>query len=74
MSLLDITALLLLTLSVLFGYINHKWLKMPHTIGIVVIGLFASATIVLVDWQFAGLNIGSTVRTALDSALIFMKR
>ncbi len=66
MSLLDITALLL-TLSVLFGYINHKWLKMPHTIGIVVIGLFASATIVLADWQFAGLDIGLTVRTALKS-------
>ncbi len=64
MSLLDITALLL-TLSVLFGYFNHKWLKMPHTIGIVVISLFASGSIVLADWFFSGLEIGQTVRTAL---------
>ena len=45
MTLLDIIALLL-TLSALFGYANHKWLKLPHTIGLVVIGLVASAVIV----------------------------
>ena len=66
MTLLDIIALLL-TLSVLFGYLNHQILKMPHTIGIVVIGLAASASIVLFDYLFAGLNIGATVRATLNS-------
>ncbi len=66
MTLLDIIALLL-TLSVLFGYLNHQILKMPHTIGIVVIGLAASASIVVADYSFAGLNIGPTVRATLNS-------
>lgn len=66
MTLLDIIALLL-TLSALFGYANHKWLKLPHTIGLVVIGLAASATIVLVDFLFSHLAIGDTVRGALNS-------
>jgi Na+:H+ antiporter len=66
MTLLDIIALLL-TLSALFGYANHKWLKLPHTIGLVVIGLAASATIVLADFMFTGLSIGDTVRGALNS-------
>ena len=66
MTLLDIAALLL-TLSALFGYANHKWLKLPHTIGLVVIGLLASATIVLADLVFSGLAIADTVRGALNS-------
>lgn len=66
MTLLDIIALLL-TLSALFGFANHKWLKLPHTIGLVVIGLAASATIVLADFLFAGLSIGDTVRGALNA-------
>ena len=66
MTLLDIIALLL-TLSALFGYANHRWLKLPHTIGLVVIGLVASATIVLADFLFTGLSMGDTVRGALNS-------
>lgn len=66
MTLLDISALLL-TLSAMFGYVNHKWLKLPHTIGLVVIGLAASAVIVLVDVLIPTLAIGDTVRGALNS-------
>ncbi len=66
MTLLDIIALLL-TLSALFGFANHKWLKLPHTIGLVVIALAASASIVLADLIFADLSIGDTVRGALNA-------
>ena len=66
MTLLDIIALLL-TLSALFGFANHKWLKLPHTIGLVVIGLAASATVVLADLMFTSLAIGDTVRGALNN-------
>jgi len=66
MTLLDIIALLL-TFSALFGYLNHQLLKLPHTIGLVVIGLASSATVVLFDIAFPSLAIGPTVRGALGS-------
>ncbi len=66
MTLLDIIALLL-TLSALFGFANHKWLKLPHTIGLVVMALAASASIVLVDLMFTDLMIGDTVRGTLNA-------
>jgi len=48
LSLFDITAVLL-GLSAVFGYLNHKFLRLPHTIGLVVIALAASIAIVLYD-------------------------
>ncbi len=39
----------ILTLSALFGYINHRWLKLPHTIGLVVIALMASMGTIAID-------------------------
>ena len=41
LSIFDIMAVLL-TLSAVFGYINHRFLRLPHTIGLVVIALAAS--------------------------------
>ena len=35
-------AAVIVTLAALFGYINHRWLGLPHAIGIVVIALLAS--------------------------------
>ncbi len=65
MTLLDIIAVLL-TLSAIFGFLNHQWLRLPHTIGLVVIALFASAVIVLADGFWPGFGIGATVRGALS--------
>ena len=41
MSIFTIGAILV-GLSALFGYINHRFLHLPHTIGLVVIALCAS--------------------------------
>ncbi len=38
LSLFDIPAVVLM-LAAVFGYINHRWLKFPQTIGLVVISL-----------------------------------
>ncbi len=65
MTLLDIIATLL-TLSAIFGFLNHQWLRLPHTIGLVVIALLASAAVVLTDWLWPALEIGHTVRGALS--------
>ena len=37
-SIFDLAALLL-TLSALFGWLNHRFLRLPHTIGLLVMGL-----------------------------------
>ena len=41
MELLDIAAILL-TLASLFAYVNHRWIKLPSTIGIMLISLVIS--------------------------------
>ena len=64
MTLLDIIAILL-TLSALFGYANHQILRLPHTIGLMIMALAGSAAVVGVDWIWPELGIGSTVRGAL---------
>ena len=64
MTLLDIIAILLV-LSALFGYANHRLLHLPHTIGLVVMALAASAAVILFDILWPTLAIGQTVRAAL---------
>jgi CPA1 family monovalent cation:H+ antiporter len=39
----------LIGLSALFGYLNHRYLRLPHTIGLVIIALTASLVIILVE-------------------------
>ena len=56
---------LLITLAAIFGYVNHRWLKLPHTIGLVVIALAVSVVILLADASFPGLGLEATVRRAL---------
>jgi CPA1 family monovalent cation:H+ antiporter len=48
MSIFDIGAFLI-GLSALFGYLNHRYLKLPHTIGLVMIALAASLVLILVE-------------------------
>lgn len=64
MTLLDIVAVLL-GLAALFGFFNHRFLHLPHAIGLVVISLFASGMIMLGDRVAPGLLIGDTVRNTL---------
>ncbi len=60
----------ILTLSALFGYINHRWLKFPHTIGLVIIALLASLGTIAVDAAVPGMALGSAV-TGLVSRIDF---
>jgi CPA1 family monovalent cation:H+ antiporter len=61
---LDIIAILL-GLSALFGYLNHLLLKLPHTIGLVVIALAASGGVLAIDYLWPALRIAPTVRNVL---------
>jgi CPA1 family monovalent cation:H+ antiporter len=48
MSIFEIGAILI-GLSAAFGYLNHRFLRLPHTIGLVMIALAASLVIILVE-------------------------
>ena len=58
-------ATVIITLAALFGYINHRWLGLPHAIGIVVIALLASLGAIGLDAIFPALALQETVRGIL---------
>ena len=58
-------AALIVTLAAVFGYVNHRWLKLPHTIGLVVTALLASLGALALDALFPGLGFRSAVRDTL---------
>jgi CPA1 family monovalent cation:H+ antiporter len=49
MSVFEIGAFLI-GLSAFFGYINHRFLRLPHTVGLVVMALAASLTLILIEF------------------------
>ena len=64
MSIFTIGAILV-GLSALFGYINHRFLHLPHTIGLVVIALCASLSIIGFDLIEPSFQIGQRVTGVL---------
>jgi len=64
MSIFTIGAILV-GLSALFGYINHRFLRLPHTIGLVVIALAASLSIIGFDLIEPSFQIGQRVTGVL---------
>lgn len=59
-------AAILLTLAAIFGYINHRWMKLPLTIGLVIIALVVSIGILLIDVLLNTLEYERTVRAVLE--------
>ena len=64
MSIFTIGAILV-GLSALFGYINHRLLHLPHTIGLVVIALAASLSVIGFDLVEPSFHIGQSVTDLL---------
>ena len=56
---------LLVTLAALFGYVNYRWLRLPHTIGLVIIALTVSVVVLVVDAVFPELGLETSVRRTL---------
>ena len=71
MSIFTIGAILV-GLSALFGYINHRFLHLPHTIGLVVIALAASLSIIGFDLIEPSFQIAQKV-TGMLSQIDFNK-
>ncbi|NEU12729.1 sodium:proton antiporter [Methylobacterium sp. BTF04] len=64
-SMFDLAAMLL-TLSATFGWFNRRFLRMPHTIGLLVMGLLASLALVLVDVAFPQEHLYADLTKVLD--------
>ena len=64
MSIFSIGAILV-GLSALFGFINHRFLHLPHTIGLVVIALLASLSIIRLNLILPSAQIGQRVTDVL---------
>ena len=58
---------LLVTLAALFGYVNHRWLRLPHTIGLVVIAVAVSMVIMILDAVFPALGVEGVVHRVLTN-------
>ena len=58
-------AALVVTLAAVCGWINHRWLRLPHTIGLVLIALGVSFAALALDAMVPGLRLESTVRNTL---------
>ena len=59
-------AAIVITLAAVFGYINHRWLGLPHTIGVVLIALLASIGVIVIDALAPGLGFREAARGVLD--------
>ena len=58
-------AALVVTLAAVCGWINHRWLRLPHSIGLVLIALSVSFAALLLDAVVPALRLESTVRDTL---------
>ncbi|MEQ8639688.1 MAG: sodium:proton antiporter [Alphaproteobacteria bacterium] len=64
MSLFDIAAIVV-GLSAIFALINHRWFRLPATVGLFGIALGASLVVLLADLVWPGLQIATVVRSVL---------
>jgi CPA1 family monovalent cation:H+ antiporter len=63
-SVFDLAALLL-TLSALFGWLNHKLVRLPHTVGLLVMGLLASLALIGLGFAFPGEKIFDSLQSLI---------
>jgi len=59
-------AAVVVTLAAVFGYVNHRWLRLPNSIGLVVIALGASLGVIGLDRVAPGLALEATVKSTLS--------
>ncbi len=65
MSIFEIGAFLV-GLSAFFGYINHRFMHLPHTVGLVVMALAASLTLILIEFLSPRTQLLETVTSVLE--------
>lgn len=63
-SLLELSAMLL-TLSALFGWLNHRFLSLPHSVSLLIMSVAASMVMVAIDLAFPAQNPFASLTSAL---------
>ena len=63
-SIFDLCAVLL-TLSAVFGWFNHKFLPIPHTVGLLVMSVAASVAMIALDLAFPGRHLLAALTSTL---------
>ncbi len=66
MNLFDVVAVLL-TLAALFGYLNHRFLKLESSVGLLMISLVSSLAVMLLSKLVPGLELVEAVRGYVDN-------
>ncbi len=59
-------AAVVLTLAAVFGYLNHRWLRLPQSIGLVIIALLASLGVIVLDAFLPQAQFQSAMRSLLS--------
>ena len=62
---LELPAIILVFVSI-FGFLNHKFLKLPLTVGLVLIALISGIGVLIIDSILPFLDISSTLRVLLN--------
>ena len=62
---LELPAIILVFVSI-FGFLNHKFLKLPLTVGLVLIALISGIGVLIIDSALPFLNISSLLRVWLN--------
>ncbi len=65
LSLFEIAALLL-ALSAFFGWLNHYMIKLPHTIGLLVMALVTSISLLSLEWFFPSLALTDSIQAMIS--------
>lgn len=65
MSIFEIGAFLI-GLSAFFGYMNHRFLRLPHTVGLVVMALAASLALILIEFLSPRTQLLETITGILE--------
>ena len=55
----------LLALSAFFGWFNHVYLRLPHTIGLLAMALVASLVLLLAEWIWPALGVTDAIQAAI---------
>ena len=60
------TAAVLMVLAALFSYINHRFIRLPFTIGLTLSGLIAAGAVLAIDALVPALGLGAAVRSSMS--------
>jgi len=61
----------LLALSAFFGWINHVFVQLPHTIGLLAMALVSSVVLLLAEWIWPALGVTDAVQLAISQIDFF---